>query len=99
MCRVSLTNFAPECVSKSVVDAMKVVRIIPVKGTDPPLYSTWARKLFAYIQNLPANKIHTAFDNYNCEGDQFISLSKERLESSTERNIINLNQVLPNANE
>ena len=53
----------------------------------------------AYIENLPGSNIHIVFDNYNCEGDQFISLSKERLESSTERNISSLNQVLPNANE
>ena len=43
--------------------------------------------------------MHIVFDNYNCEGDQFISLSKERLESSTERNISSLIQVLRNANE
>ena len=98
LCLVESTNFAPKCVSTSVADAMRVVRIIPIKGNDPPLYSTWAKKLFAYIENLPGNNIHIVFDNYNCEGDQFISLSKERLESSTERNS-SLNQVLPNANE
>ena len=48
---------------------------------------------FAYIGNLPGNNIHIVFDNYDCEGDQFISLLKERLESSTERNISSLNQV------
>ena len=99
LCTVAPTNFAPKYVSASVVDAMRVVRIIPIKGTDPPLYSTWAKKLFAYIENLPGNNIHIVFDNYNCEDDQFIILSKERLESSTERNISSLNQVLPNANE
>ena len=99
LCTVAPTNFAPKYVSASVVDAMRVVRIIPIKGTDPPLYSTWAKKLFAYIENLPGNNIHIVFDNYNCEDDQFIILSKERLESSTERNISSLNQVLPNVNE
>ena len=47
LCLVASTNFAPKCVSTSVVDAMRVVRIIPIKGNDPPLYSTWAKKLFA----------------------------------------------------
>ena len=37
---------------------MRVVQIIPIKGTDPPLYSTWAKKLFACIENLPGNNIH-----------------------------------------
>ena len=36
---------------------------IPIKGTDPPLYSTWAKKLLAYIENLPGNDIHIVFDN------------------------------------
>ena len=83
MCPVAPTNFAPKFVSVNVVDTMRAVRIIPIKGTDPPLHSTWAKKLFAYIENLPGNNIHIVFNNYNCEGDQFISLSKERLESST----------------
>ena len=99
MCPAAPTNFAPKCVSAIAVDALRVVQINPIKGTDPPLYSTWAKKLFAYIENLPGNNIHIVFDKYNCEGDQFISLSKERLEISTERNISCFNQVLPNANE
>ena len=99
LCPVAPTNFAPKCVSASVVDVIREVQIIPIKGTDTPLYSTWAKMLFAYIEDLPGNNIHIVFDNYNCEGDHFISLSKERLESSTERNISSLNQVLPNANE
>ena len=75
--------FRTKMCSASVIDAMRVVRIIPRKDTDPPLYSTWEKKLFTYIENLPRNNIHIVFDNYNCEGDQFISLSKERLENST----------------
>ena len=47
LCPVAPTNFTPKCVSASVVDAMRVVRIIPIKGTDLPLYSKWAKKLFA----------------------------------------------------
>ena len=97
LCPVAPTNFAR--VSASVSDAMRVVRIIPRKGTNPPLYLTWAKKLFAYIENLPGNNRRIAFDNYNCEGDKFTSLSIERLKSSTERNISSLNQVLLNANE
>ena len=52
LCPVASTNFAPKCLRASVVDAMGVVRIIPIKVTDPPLYSTWAKKLFAYTENL-----------------------------------------------
>ena len=98
LCPLAPTNFASKCVSASVADVMRVVRIIPIKGTSPPLYSTWTKKLFAYIKDLPGNNIHIVFDNYHCEGDQFISLSKERLEDSTKRNS-SMNQVLPNASE
>ena len=79
MCPVAQTNFAPKYESANVADAMRVVRIIPIKGTDPPLYSIWAKKIFVYIENLPENNINIVFGNYNCEGDQFISLSKKDL--------------------
>ena len=46
LCPVAPTNVAPKCANASVFDVMRVVRIIPIKGTDPPLYSTWAKKLF-----------------------------------------------------
>ena len=49
LCPVAPTNFTPKCVSAIVVDAMRVVRIIPMKGTDPTLYSIWAENLFSYI--------------------------------------------------
>ena len=52
-----------------------------------------------HIENLPGNNTHIVFDNYNSEGDQFISLSKERLENSAKRNISSLNQLLTNANK
>ena len=66
LCSVAPTNLVQKSVSSSVVDAMRVVPIIPVNGIDPPLYSTWAKKLFAYIENLPGNNIRIVFDNYNC---------------------------------
>ena len=64
LCPLVPNNFAPKCVSASVVDAMRIVRVILIKGTDPPLYSTCAKKLFAYIENSPGNNIHIVFDNY-----------------------------------
>ena len=98
LCPEAPTILGPKCVSANVVDAMRVVRIIPIKGTDLPLYLPWAKKLFAYTETLRGNNIDIGFDNYNCEDDQFISLSKEKLGSSTEINS-SLNQVLPNAND
>ena len=77
LCPVAPTNFAPKYVSPNVADAMGVVRIIQIKGTNLPLYSIWAKKLFAYIENLPGNNVYIVFGDYNCEGDQFMSLSKK----------------------
>ena len=53
LCPIAPTNLAPKCVSASVVVAMRLVQIIPIKSTDLPSYSTWAKNLFAYIENLP----------------------------------------------
>ena len=58
-----------------------------------------SKKAICIHRKFTWNNINIVFDNYNCEGGQFISLSKERLESFTERNINSLNQVLSNANE
>ena len=99
MCPVGPTEFGPKYESASVVDAVRVVPIIPIKGADPPLYSIWAKDLFAYIENLYGNNINIVFYNYNSKGDHFFSLSQERLESFTERSISSLNEVSPNANE
>ena len=53
LCPIAPTNLAPKCVSASVVVAMRLVQIIPIKSTELPSYSTWAKNLFAYIENLP----------------------------------------------
>ena len=89
MCPIAPTEFGPKYESA----------IIPIKGANPPLYSTWAKNLFAYIENLYGNNINIVFYNYNSKGDNFFSLSQERLESFTERSISSLNEVSPNANE
>ena len=99
MCPVAPTEFGPKYESTSVVDAVRVVPIIPIKGANPPLYSTWAKNLFAYIKNLYGNNINIVFYNYNSDGDHFFSLSQERLERFSERSISSLNEVSSNANE
>ena len=95
LCPVAPTNFAPKCVSASIVDAIRVVQIIPKKV---PIRHYIQFGQSSYLHTFVYNNIAIAINSYNCQDDQFISLSKERLESSTERNINSLNQVLPNAN-
>ena len=50
----------------------------------------------SYIEKLPGTSIHIVFDNYAYYPDSFIPLSKGRKSDGAERNINNLNQVLPN---
>ena len=68
MCPVAPTEFGPKYESASVVDAVRAVPIIPIKGANPPLYSTWATNLCAYIENLYGNNINIVFYNCNSEG-------------------------------
>ena len=79
----------PTCITTSIVVAMRFVRI-KIKDANPPLFLTWARKLFVYIERLPGSTIHIVFDNYNCEDDIFLNPSKGRL---TKRSICSLNQT------
>ena len=89
----------PTCITTSVVDALRVVRIIAIKDTNPPLFVTWAGKAFAYTEHFSGSSIDILFHNYNWEDDTFLNPSKGRLTSQTERNICSLNQVLPNPSE
>lgn len=92
-------KYAPKCITTSIVDAVRVVRIIKIKDANPLLFSTWARKVFLYIERLPVSTIHIVFGNYNCEDDTFLNPSKGRLTSSAKRRICSLNLVLLNHSE
>ena len=50
----------PTYITTSIVDAMRVARIITIKDTNPPLFLTWERKVFVHIERLPtiAKMIH-----------------------------------------
>ena len=51
------------------------------------------------FNKLPGTFIHIVFDDYAYYPDSFIPLSKARKSDGAERNINNLNQVLPNPSE
>ena len=59
-----------------IVDAMKIVRMIPVPNLNPPTFMTWATNRFNYINNLPGTLCHVVFDVYQT-GD-FSTPSKGR---------------------
>ena len=99
LCPIKPLSNTPIDISVSVVDAMGLVRMIPIKGCEPPTFLTWSKKVFSYIEKLPGTSIHIVFDNYAYYPDSLIPLSKGRKSGGAEKNINNLNQVLPNPNE
>ena len=66
---------------------MRFVRIATIQEPKPMLFLTWARKASAYIERLTESIILNVFENYNCENDIFLNLSKGRLTSTTKRNL------------
>ena len=58
------SNYSPIHLSVSVVNAMKLVFMIPIKGCEPPAFLTWSKKVFSDIEKLTGTYIHILFDNY-----------------------------------
>ena len=45
-------------IQTSIVDAMRVVRMISVKNANPPIFLSWAKNVFSYIHGLPGDNLH-----------------------------------------
>ena len=59
------TIFVPIC----IVDAMKILYSIQINKLKPPIYKTWATKVFDNMKNIPCNSLHIIFDVYPSEID------------------------------
>ena len=70
-----------------IVDAMKVVRMIPAINLSPPTYETWAINVFNYMNGLPGLVCHVVFNIYPGHVD-FSRPSKGRYDSIGERRYI-----------
>ena len=57
--------FVPVC----IVDAMKIVRSIPITKLKPPIYKTWATKVFDHMTKILCNILNILFDVYPSEID------------------------------
>ena len=79
----------------SIVDAMKVVRMISIKNANPLIFLSWAKNVFSDIHGLSGENLHIIFDNYSLPEDPTKVFSKGRVANGYERKIISLNQVLP----
>ena len=50
-----------------IVDAMRVVKMVPVKKLKPRTFRRWANNVFKYMKHLPGNTVHIVFDNHTYE--------------------------------
>ena len=76
-----------------IVNAMRVVKMIPITNLTPPIFLGWAKRLYNYMKQLLGTVIHIAFDVYEEEG-HLKSLSKGRETKSRKRKISDLHQQL-----
>ena len=88
---IPATNNVPPDINMCIVDAMRVVRMIPV--TNCSTFLEWAKQVLNYFKFLPGKVIHIIFDVYG--GDSTNSLSKGRATKSRARKIEDLSQKLP----
>ena len=78
--------------SASIVDAMRVVRMIRIGNLKPHTYRSWANQIKGYLDSLPGNSLHVIFDDYSYEHSV---PSKQRNVTHIERVINSLDQDLP----
>ena len=86
-------------IQTSIVDAMRIVRMISIKNANPSIFLSWAKNVFSYIHGLPGDNLHIGFDNYSLPEDPTKVLSKGRDDRGQERKISSLNKALPKLDE
>ena len=90
------TSIVPDDIQSCVVDAMRVVRIIPINGLST--FKSWALRVVNYLRALPGTPLHLVFDNYSPYHDN-LYLSKGRPDRGRERRVSDLSQTLPKLSE
>ena len=80
-------------INTSVVDMMRVVRLISISDAKPPTFLEWAKSIGKYLLSLPGDNLHLVFDNYSPVEDRSKLLSKGRPSDGQERKVASLNQV------
>ena len=86
-------NAKPE-IHTYVVDAMKIVRMIPVTNLQPRTFLTWTKKFLDYITNLDGTEIHIVFDQYS-EDIDLTRPSKGRSAEAEKKYVSSITQVIP----
>ena len=86
------TTTLPQGIHVSAVDAMGVVRLIPVSDLKSPTFKYSAINVLNRLNLLPGAEIHAVFDDYQYA---FKTPSENRDTSEWERIVIDLDQELP----
>ena len=76
LCQVKPSSDPSTASQTSIVDAMRVFRMISIKNASPPNFLSWAKNVFSYIHGLPRDNLHIAFGNYSLPEDPTKVLSK-----------------------
>ena len=88
----------PSDISWCIIDAVRVVKMIPITNLTPSTFSGCTKQLYNYMKQLPRTVIHIIVDIYEEEGN-LNSLSKGRETKSREGKITYLSQQLPRFGE
>ena len=94
--RFHLQRLYPQGIHVSTVDAMGVVRLIPVSDLRSPTFKYWAINVLNRLNLLPGAEIHVVFDDYQYA---FETPSKNRDTSEWEGIVSDLDQELPDTKE
>ena len=55
---------APRGIECCIVDAVRIVRIIPISDIDENTFMCWAKHFVNYLKSRPGHVIHVTVDNY-----------------------------------
>ena len=61
LCQVKSSSDPSTAFQTSIVDAMRVVRMISIKNTNPTIFLSWAKNIFSYIHGLPGDNLQVTF--------------------------------------
>ena len=96
MSPLTSTNIIPKDIATSIVDGMRIVRLIRVGNLQTKTFRCWTEAFVEYPISLPSSTVHLVFDDYKYE---FSIPSKSRDTCNLERKINHLDQELPSAKE
>ena len=96
MSPLTSTNTIPKDIATSIVDGMRIVRLIRVGNLQTKTFKCWIEAFVEYLISLPGSTVHLVFDDYKYE---FSIPSKSRDTCNLEREINHLDQELPFAKE